>query len=244
MELFTNMAQSFLSMFETGGSILLGWITNILPMVVCLMTAVQAIVKMIGENRVEAFTKALTRWRIARYTLMPLMAVLFLGNPLCFTFGKFLDERYKAAYYDACVSFLHPVTALFPHANASELFVYMGIAAGISEQKLPLGDLAIRYFMAGLVIMIVRGMISERISAFLSQKQDVKKHRYRQKRKYVKRKNRILRTPASELHRELQAGAVRCFYIQASRSTSFYVCAEEAFIRLRRHWLMHVAVMS
>ena len=66
MELFTNMAQSFLSMFETGGSILLGWITNILPMVVCLMTAVQAIVKMIGENRVEAFTKALTRWRIAR----------------------------------------------------------------------------------------------------------------------------------------------------------------------------------
>lgn len=175
MELFTNMAQSFLSMFETGGSILLGWITNILPMVVCLMTAVQAIVKMIGENRVEAFTKALTRWRIARYTLMPLMAVLFLGNPLCFTFGKFLDERYKAAYYDACVSFLHPVTALFPHANASELFVYMGIAAGISEQKLPLGDLAIRYFMAGLVIMIVRGMISERISAFLSQKQDVKK---------------------------------------------------------------------
>ena len=77
--------------------------------------------------------------------------------------------------YDACVSFLHPVTALFPHANASELFVYMGIAAGISEQKLPLGDLAIRYFMAGLVIMIVRGMISERISAFLSQKLDVKK---------------------------------------------------------------------
>ena len=56
MELFTNMAQSFLSMFETGGSILLGWITNILPMVVCLMTAVQAIVIMIGENRVEAFT--------------------------------------------------------------------------------------------------------------------------------------------------------------------------------------------
>ena len=87
MELFTNMAQSLLSMFETGGSIILGWITNILPMVVCLMTAVQAIVKMIGENRVEAFTKALTRWRIARYTLMPLMEVLFLGNPLCFTFG-------------------------------------------------------------------------------------------------------------------------------------------------------------
>lgn len=170
MELFTNLAQGFLSMFEAGGSILLEWVTNIIPMVICLMTAVNAIIKLIGESRVERFTKSLTRWRIARYTLMPLMAVLFLGNPLCFTFGKFLDEKYKPAYYDACVSFLHPVTALFPHANASELFVYMGIAAGISEQKLPLGNLAIRYFLAGLVIMVLRGIITERISMFLSQK--------------------------------------------------------------------------
>lgn len=170
MELFTDLAQGFLSMFEAGGSILLEWVTKIIPMVICLMTAVNAIIKLIGESRVEGFTKSLTRWRIARYTLMPLMAILFLGNPLCFTFGKFLDEKYKPAYYDACVSFLHPVTALFPHANASELFVYMGIAAGISEQKLPLGNLAIRYFLAGLVIMVLRGIITERISMFLSQK--------------------------------------------------------------------------
>ena len=118
MDAFTDLTQGFLSMFETGGEILLGWMTTILPMVVCLMTAVSAVVKLIGESRVERITKFLTRWRIARYTLLPLMAILFLGNPLCFTFGKFLDEKYKTAYYDACVSFLHPVTGLFPHANA------------------------------------------------------------------------------------------------------------------------------
>lgn len=175
MDAFTDLTQGFLSMFETGGEILLGWMTTILPMVVCLMTAVSAVVKLIGESRVERITKFLTRWRIVRYTLLPLMAILFLGNPLCFTFGKFLDEKYKTAYYDACVSFLHPVTGLFPHANAAELFVYMGIASGITQQKLSLSALATRYFMAGLVIMVLRGIITEQISVYLNQKKEGQK---------------------------------------------------------------------
>ena len=89
-----------------------------------------SIIKLIGEKRVENFTKKLTRFTIARYTLVPVLAVLFLGNPMCYTFGRFVEEKYKPAYYDSCVSFLHPVTGLFPHANPGELFVYMGIAAG------------------------------------------------------------------------------------------------------------------
>ena len=79
MDAFTDLTQGFLSMFETGGEILLGWMTTLLPMVVCLMTAVSAVVKLIGESRVERITKFLTRWRIARYMLLPLMAILFLG---------------------------------------------------------------------------------------------------------------------------------------------------------------------
>lgn len=49
MDAFTDLTQGFLSMFETGGEILLGWMTTILPMVVCLMTAVSAIVKLIEK---------------------------------------------------------------------------------------------------------------------------------------------------------------------------------------------------
>ena len=52
MEVFTDLTQGFLSMFETGGSILLGWITSMIPMVICLMTAVNAVVKLVGEKRV------------------------------------------------------------------------------------------------------------------------------------------------------------------------------------------------
>ena len=60
MDAFTDLTQGFLSMFETGGEILLGWMTTLLPMVVCLMTAVSAVVKLIGESRVERITKSLT----------------------------------------------------------------------------------------------------------------------------------------------------------------------------------------
>ena len=47
--------------------------------------------------------------------------MLPLTNPMAYTFGRFLPERYKPAFYDSAVSFVHPVTSLFPHANAGEI---------------------------------------------------------------------------------------------------------------------------
>lgn len=167
MTFITQFTQGFLAMFEAGGAIFMDWVTHIVPMVICLMTAVHAIIKLIGEARVERFTKRISKYRLARYTLLPLLSILFLGNPSCFTFGRFVEEKYKPAFYDACVSFVHPITALFPHANAAELFVYMGIAAGIQKAHLPLGNLAIRYFLVGMVVMLVRGLWCERVSLYI-----------------------------------------------------------------------------
>ena len=52
---------------------------------------------------------------------------------------------------------------LFPHANPAEMFVYMGIATGITQLGLGLGDLAIRYFAVGLIVILIRGLVTERI---------------------------------------------------------------------------------
>lgn len=166
MEAVSWFANAFMSLFQTGGETFLGWVTGILPMVICLMTAVNAIIKLIGEERVERVervAKKLTGNIFGRYLVLPVLAVMFLGNPMCYSFGRFVEEKYKPAYYDATVSFVHPILGLFPHANPAELFVYMGIATGIQQLGLGLGDLAVRYFFVGLIVILIRGIVTERI---------------------------------------------------------------------------------
>lgn len=163
MNAISWVANGFMSLFQAGGETFMGWVTSIIPMVICLMTAINSVIKLIGEERVERFAKKMTGNILGRYLVLPVLAVMFLGNPMCYTFGRFVDEKYKPAYYDSCVSFLHPVTGLFPHANPGELFVYMGIAAGITELGLSLGDLAIRYFVVGLIVILLRGILTEKI---------------------------------------------------------------------------------
>ena len=163
METIANIANGFMTLFQTGGDIFLSWVMGIIPMIVVLMTAVNAIIKLIGEQRVENFTKKLTNNTITRYTVVPIMAVIFVGNPMCYSFGRFVEERFKPAFYDAAVSFVHPVTGLFPHANAGELFVWLGIAQGLITLGIPLGELAVRYFLVGIIVIFLRGFITEKI---------------------------------------------------------------------------------
>jgi PTS system glucitol/sorbitol-specific IIC component len=101
-----------------------------------------------------------------------MLSIMMLTNPMAYTFGRFVPEKQKPAFYDSLVSFLHPVTALFPYANAGELFVYLGIANGIKEAGYSMSELAVRYFLVGIVIMLVRGVITEMITKYLAKKME------------------------------------------------------------------------
>jgi len=171
MDFLVNAAEGFIGLFHLGGEVFMGLVTGILPTLIVLITAINALVKIIGEERTNRAAKAMSKNFILRYTLLPVMAMLILTNPMAYSFGKFLEERHKPAFYDAAVSFCHPITGLFPHANPGELFVFYGIAAGITTLGLGLGPLAVRYFLVGVVVIFIRGVVTERLTIMFMKKE-------------------------------------------------------------------------
>lgn len=161
MEFLVNLAEGFIGIFNAGGANLVGLITGILPTLIVLMTFVNALIALIGEERVQSIAQSLTKNVILRYTLFPVLAVFFLTNPMCYSFGKFVKEKQKPAFYDAAVSFVHPITGLFPHANSGELFVWIGISSGLTTLGLSTTPLALRYFLVGVIVILIRGIVTE-----------------------------------------------------------------------------------
>lgn len=161
-------AEYFISIFNEGGQVFFGLIGGIVPTLVVLLTAVNALVRLIGPEKIENLGKKAAQpgliWYPVRYMVLPFLAVFFLTNPMAYTMGRFLPERFKPAFYDSAVSFVHPITGLFPHANPGELFVYLGIAAGITQLGFGLGDLALRFLLVGLVVIFIRGIVTEFIT--------------------------------------------------------------------------------
>ena len=166
-------AEWFIGLFQAGADTFVGFVTGIIPLLIVLLTAFYAITNLVGEQRVQRVARFAAGNVLTRYTLLPLLAVFFLTNPMAYTFGTFLEERYKPAFYDSAVSFVHPPLGLFPHVNAAELFVWLGVAEGIRQQNLPLGPLAIRYLIVGLIVIFIRGIVTERITVFLARRQGV-----------------------------------------------------------------------
>ncbi len=166
-------AEWFIGLFQEGADTFVGFVTGIIPLLIILLTAFYTLTNLIGQDRVQRTARFAAGNIFTRYTLLPLMAVFFLTNPMAYTFGTFLEERYKPAFYDSAVSFVHPPLGLFPHVNPGELFVWLGVAEGIRRLGLPLGDLAVRYLLAGLVVIFLRGILTQYITQFLARRQGV-----------------------------------------------------------------------
>ncbi len=166
-------AEWFIGLFQAGAETFVGFVTGIIPLLIVLLTFFYALTNIIGQDRVHRAAHFAAGNIFTRYTLLPVLAVLFLTNPMAYTFGTFLDEKYKPAFYDSAVSFVHPPLGLFPHVNAAELFVWLGVAEGIRRLGLPLGDLAVRYIIVGLIVILIRGLLTQYITQFLARRQGV-----------------------------------------------------------------------
>ncbi len=167
-ETLGRWATDFIGVFQKGAETFTGLLTGIVPLLIILLTAVNALIRLIGPERIDKVGEMAGRRGIQyypiRYLVLPFLAVFFLTNPMAYTMGRFLPENRKPAFYDSAVSFVHPILGLFPHANPGELFVYAGIANGIRQLGLPIGDLAVRYFYVGLIVIFMRGIVTEVIT--------------------------------------------------------------------------------
>ena len=168
MDIVTWAAENFIGLFNAAAETFTGLVTGILPLLMVLLTAMYAITTWIGEERVTRAVQWAGKYQVTRYTIMPLIAVIMLTNPMCYSFGRFLPEKYKPAFYDSAVSFVHPVTAFFPHANAGEIFVWTGVSAGVlAVNPGAYARLAAMYFLVGIVVILIRGIVTQWITQLL-----------------------------------------------------------------------------
>lgn len=176
MDFLVDLAVKFIGIFQTGAQWWWDVFVFIVPLAVVLMTAVNAVIALIGQERMDAFARFAARPGVLflpfRYLFLPVIAVFVLLNPMAYTMGRFLPEKYKPAFYDSAVSFVHPPLGIFPHVNAGELFVWAGIANGVRTGygDLAMIALAVRYLLVGLVVILLRGIVTERITAFMWKK--------------------------------------------------------------------------
>jgi PTS system glucitol/sorbitol-specific IIC component len=174
MDFIVNLASGFMNLFNLGGAQFVSWVTGIIPTIVMLLTLMNAIIALVGDEKIEKVAQVCTGNPILRYMVLPFVSAFMLGNPMALSIGKFMPEFYKPCYYASATYHCHTNNGLFPHINASELFIWLGIANGITALGLSTAPLAVRYLLVGLIANFISGWATEFTTKLVEKQQGVK----------------------------------------------------------------------
>lgn len=174
MDLLIKIAEGFIALFELGGETFMGFVKDIVPLLIVLLVAMNSLIRLVGEERINKLAMASSKNIFLRYLVLPFVGVFFLLNPMSLSLGRFLPERYKPGYYASVTFSNHTLNGLFPHVNPAELFVFLGVAAGITQLGYSTGDLALRYLLVGLVTNMLRGWVTDLCVSYVEKQQGVK----------------------------------------------------------------------
>ena len=166
-------AEWFIGLFREGADTFMSWMSGIIPLVLVLLVAMNSLIQLIGEDRINRFAGKAGGNVISRYLILPFFGSFFLTNPMAFTLGRFLPERHKPGYYASVAQRVHTNNGLFPHINPAELFIFLGIAQGITALGLNTGELAIRYLLVGAVLNFFGGWVTDLTTKYVSKQQGV-----------------------------------------------------------------------
>ncbi len=174
MDFLVNFASAFMSVFQLGGEQFVGWVTGIIPTILMLMVMMNAIIALIGEERVDTIAKVCTSNPVLRYAVLPWLSAFMLGNPMALSMGKFMPEFYKPSYYASASYHCHTNSGIFPHINPAEILIYLGIANGVTQLGLDATQLALRYMLVGFVANFISGWATDFTTAFVERQQGIK----------------------------------------------------------------------
>ncbi|KIR01722.1 PTS system, glucitol/sorbitol-specific IIC component [Lachnospiraceae bacterium TWA4] len=173
MDYIVKLASGFMGLFSLGGEQFMSWVTGIIPTILMLLVLMNAIIALAGQERVNKLATVCTSNAILRYAVLPFVSAFMLGNPMALSMGKFMPEFYKPCYYASATYHCHTNSGIFPHINASEIFIYLGIANGITTLGLDTTPLAIRYLLVGLVCNFISGWATEFTTKLVEKQQGV-----------------------------------------------------------------------
>ena len=173
MDIIVNLAEGFMGLFDAGAETFVGWVTSIVPRVLLLLIFMNALIALIGQERINKFAKVCSGNVILAYGILPFLSAFMLGTPMALSMGKFLPERMKPSYYASASYHCHTNSGLFPHINVGEIFIYLGIADGISTLGLSTTPLAVRYLLVGLVMNFIAGWATDFTTKLVMKQQKI-----------------------------------------------------------------------
>ena len=173
MNFIVNLASNFMNLFTLGGEQFLSWVSGIIPTILMLLVLMNAIIALAGEEAVAKLAHVCTGNPVLRYMILPFVSAFMLGNPMALSIGKFMPEFYKPSFYASVTYHCHTNNGIFPHINASELFIWLGIANGITALGLDTTPLAVRYLLVGLIANFISGWATDFTTKMVEKQQGV-----------------------------------------------------------------------
>lgn len=162
-----------MNLFTLGGEQFMSWVSGIIPTILMLLVLMNAIIALAGEQAVAKLAHVCTGNPVLRYMILPFVSAFMLGNPMALSIGKFMPEYYKPSFYASVTYHCHTNNGIFPHINASELFIWLGIANGITALGLDTTPLAVRYLLVGLIANFISGWATDFTTKIVEKQQGV-----------------------------------------------------------------------